>query len=162
HVWVDDWQVLAQDDAATLVNIKAKAENFAIDLLLEQVKAPVLQGDNGLSQKGEEAGNASYYYSIPRLATSGTITVNGESFNVEGFTWQDHEFSTSALGTGAQGWDWFGLIFDNNTEIMLGQIRMTDGSREPAFGGLLVNPDSSTEYLSSENFTISPTGTWQS
>jgi predicted secreted hydrolase len=162
RVWVDDWQILALDETATLVTIQASAENFAIDLLLEQVKAPVLQGDNGLSQKGEEIGNASYYYSLPRLATTGEITVNGESFRVEGFTWKDHEFSTSALGTGAQGWDWFGLIFDNNTELMIGQIRMTDGSREPAFGGLLVYPDGSTEYLSAENFSITPTGTWQS
>jgi predicted secreted hydrolase len=162
RVWVEDWQILAQDDAASLVTIQAEAEDFAIDLLLEQVKAPALQGDNGLSQKGEELGNASYYYSLSRLATTGTITVNGEAFSVEGLTWKDHEFSTSALGEGAQGWDWFGLIFDNNTELMIGQIRMTDGSKEPAFGGLLVNPDGSTEYLSSENFTISPTGTWQS
>jgi predicted secreted hydrolase len=162
HVWVEDWQILAQDDAATRVSIQANAENFAIDLLLEQAKTPVLQGDNGLSQKGGEVGNASYYYSLSRLETNGTITVNRETFNVEGLTWKDHEFSTSALGEGAQGWDWFGLIFDNNTELMLGQIRMSDGSREPAFGGLLVNPDGSTEYLSSDNFTISTTGSWQS
>jgi predicted secreted hydrolase len=162
HVWVDDWQILAQDDIAHLVTIQASAEDFAIDLVLEQLVAPVLQGDNGLSQKGEEPGNASYYYSLPRLATSGTISVNDESFTVEGFSWKDHEFSTSALGEGAQGWDWFGLIFDNDTELMIGQIRMSDGSREPAFGGLLINEDGSTEYLSAENFTISPTGTWQS
>lgn len=162
HVWVEDWQIIAQNDEATLVSIQAAAENFAIDLLLEQAKAPVLQGDNGLSQKGEEIGNASYYYSLPRLLTTGEITVNGESFSVTGLTWKDHEFSTSALGTGAQGWDWFGLIFDNNTELMIGQIRMEDGGREAAFGGLLIYPDGSSEYLSAENFTISPTGTWES
>jgi predicted secreted hydrolase len=162
HVWVEDWQILAQDDAANLVSIQANAENFAINLLLQQAKAPVLQGDNGLSQKGGEIGNASYYYSLSRLETTGTLSVNGETFNVEGLSWKDHEFSTSALGEGAQGWDWFGLIFDDNSELMLGQIRMTDGSREAAFGGLLVNPDGSTEYLSSENFTISPSDRWQS
>ena len=162
RVWVEDWQILAQNDDASVVTIQAQAENFAIDLTLEQVKPPALQGDNGLSPKSEEEGNASYYYSLTRLPTEGTITVNGETFSVTGNTWKDHEFSTSALGNAAQGWDWFGLIFDNNTEMMLGQIRMVDGSTEPAFGGSIIYPDGSTEYLVADTFTITPTDTWTS
>jgi predicted secreted hydrolase len=162
RVWVEDWEILAQNDDASIVTIQAQAENFAIDLTLEQVKPPALQGDNGLSPKSEEEGNASYYYSLTRLLTEGTITVDGETFAVTGNTWKDHEFSTSALGTAAQGWDWFGLIFDNNTEMMLGQIRMVDGSTEPAFGGAIIYPDGSTEYLAAGTFTITPTDTWTS
>jgi len=74
----------------------------------------------------------------------------------------DHEFSTSALGADAQGWDWFGLILDNNTELMLGQIRLTEGGRDPYFGGLFVAEDGSTQYLSAEDFTITHSATWTS
>jgi len=162
RVWVEDWEILAQNDDATLTTIRAATDDFALDITLEQTKPPALQGQGGLSPKSDEEGNASHYYSLTRLLTEGTITLEGEEFAVTGRSWKDHEFSTSALGTGAQGWDWFGLIFDDNTEMMIGQIRMQDGSIEPAFGGLYVSPDGSTEYLAAEQFTITPPDTWVS
>jgi len=162
RVWLDDWQVMAENDDATLQRITAATDDFAVDMQLEQVKPPALQGQNGLSPKSDVVGNASYYYTLSRLITEGTITIGDESFAVTGNTWMDHEFSTSALGSEAQGWDWFGLIFDNNTELMVGQIRMVDGGKEPAFGGLLIYPDGSTRYLDSTDFTITATDTWLS
>ena len=164
RVWLEDWEIAAQNDDASSTRIRADAGDFALDVTLAQVKPPALQGLNasGLSPKSADAGNASYYYTLSRLLTEGTITLEGQTFAVEGTTWKDHEFSTSALGTGAQGWDWFGLIFDNDTEMMIGQIRMEDGSTEPAFGGLLIYPDGSTRYLPAETFTITATDTWTS
>ena len=162
RVWLEDWQVKAANDEATRQRISATSGDFAIDLQLEQVKPPALQGDKGLSPKSAEIGNASYYYSLSRLVTQGIITIGADSFEVRGNTWMDHEFSTSALGDNTQGWDWFGLIFDNNTELMIGQIRQSDGSVEPAFGGLLVYPDGSARYLSANDFTITVTASWHS
>ncbi|MBZ0284078.1 MAG: carotenoid 1,2-hydratase [Anaerolineae bacterium] len=162
HVWLEDWQIIAEDDQAAQTRISANAESFAVDLTLEQTKPPALQGQNGLSPKSAEPGNASYYYSLSRLLTEGTIRVGDQTFTVTGTTWKDHEFSTSALGTNALGWDWFGLQLDDDRELMLGQIRLNDGEREPAFGGLLVNPDGTTRYLKSTDFTFEVTGTWQS
>ena len=162
RVWLEDWQVLAENDEATRQRIVAASDDFALDLALTQIKAPALQGDNGLSPKSEEIGNASYYYSLTRLVTSGIIIVGAETYTVSGNTWMDHEFSTSALGDGAQGWDWFGLIFEDGSELMIGQIRQIDGTIEPAFGGLLVHPDGSARALDAADFTISVTDTWRS
>ena len=162
RVWLEDWLVQAENDEATLTHIQADAGDFAVNLRLEQVKPPALQGDEGLSPKSDEPGNASYYYSLSRLLTEGTIRVGDETFHVSGSTWKDHEFSTSALGGGAQGWDWFGLIFEDNRELMIGQIRLLGGTKEPAFGGLLVNADGSTQYLNAEDFTVEATGNWTS
>jgi predicted secreted hydrolase len=162
RVWLEDWQVIALDEAAQITQVSALGAAFGLNLRLQQVKPPALQGDNGLSPKSDEPGSASYYYSLTRLKTAGKITVNGETFEVSGASWKDHEFSTSALGADAQGWDWFGLQLDDNRELMLGQIRMVDGSREPAFGGLLVEADGSTRYLSAEDFNIEVTATWTS
>ncbi|MDE2821601.1 MAG: carotenoid 1,2-hydratase [Chloroflexota bacterium] len=162
RVWLEDWQVLAENDEATRQRILAASDDFALDLALTQIKAPALQGDNGLSPKSEEIGNASYYYSLTRLATSGIIIVGAETYTVSGNTWMDHEFSTSALGDGAQGWDWFGLIFEDGSELMIGQIRQMDGTIEPAFGGLLVHPGGSARALDAADFTISVTDTWRS
>ena len=162
RVWLDDWQILAQDDDATVVAIKAVADAVAVNLRLEQVKPVALQGDQGLSTKSGEPGNASYYYSLSRLLTTGTITINDATYTVSGTSWKDHEFSTSALGSTAQGWDWFGLQLDDDREVMVGQIRLLDGGSQPEFGGLLVYPDGSTRKLESSDFTLTVTDTWQS
>lgn len=85
---------------------------FAIDLRLLEGKGRVLQGELGLSRKGPEAGNASYYYTYPRMPTRGTVTVGDDTFRVEGASWLDREWSTSVLGEGQAGWDWFALQLD--------------------------------------------------
>ncbi|MCY3572604.1 MAG: carotenoid 1,2-hydratase [Chloroflexi bacterium] len=162
RVWVEGWSMRAENDAATAIRIQAASDDFAIDLALRQVKPPALQGKKGLSPKSAEVGNASYYYSLSRLETVGQISLGGARFAVSGHSWMDHEFSTSALGADAQGWDWFGLLFDDDSELMVGQIRLTDGGLEPAFGGLIINPDGSTRQLDSSEISIRGLDTWRS
>ncbi len=162
RVWLEGWQVIGTNADATQTRITAATEHVALDLMLEQVNAPALQGDRGLSAKSAEPGNASHYYSLTDLISTGTLTIDGETFTVSGTTWKDHEFSTSALGGNARGWDWFGLQFDDNRELMVGQIRLTDSGRDPYFGGLLVNADGSTIYLPADAFAIEATATWTS
>ncbi len=162
RVWLEDWQALALNAEATRTRITAGEGDVSVDLVLEQSKPPALQGENGLSPKSDEAGNASYYYSLTRLLTEGTLTIGGDTYAVSGVTWMDHEFSTSALGPDAQGWDWFGLHLDDNRELMLGRIRLEGGGYEPVFGGLLVLPDGRTHPLEASDFTIEVTETWTS
>ncbi len=163
HVYIEDWAITADDSAPDRFTIHATSDDgFAVDFTLDALKPPALQGVNGLSHKSDIDGNASYYYSHSRLATSGTLTVGGQTLAVSGLTWKDHEFSTSALGENALGWDWFGLHFDDGRDLMIGQIRLLDGDKEPAFGGLMIDPDGTTRYLKSDEFTITPTGTWVS
>lgn len=162
RVFIEDWQITADENLPDRFNITAASADFAIDLTLDALKPPALQGDNGLSPKSAVVGNASYYYSHSRLATSGLLRLKGQDFAVSGLTWKDHEFSTSALGDTAQGWDWFGLHFDDGRDLMIGQIRLTDGGIEPAFGGLLIAPDGTTRYLASSEFRITSTERWVS
>ena len=162
RVWLEDWQLSAVDVSAESLHITAASDNFSIDLRLQQTKPPALQGIAGLSQKSAALGNASHYYSLTRLQTAGELHIGGQSYQVSGLSWLDHEFSTSALGADAQGWDWFGLIFDDGSELMVGQIRLTEGGIEPAFGGLLVLPDGSARALSSEQIDIQALAAWRS
>ncbi len=162
RVWLEDWEVQAINENATLLQMRAALDDFAIDFTLEQTKPPAFQGDKGLSSKSTAIGNASYYYSLTRLITKGTMIIGDEAYAVEGFTWMDHEFSTSALGKDAKGWDWFGLIFDEGYELMVGQIRNTDQTVSPIFGGLLVDPEGNTLYLAADTFNIEALDTWQS
>ena len=47
---------------------------------------------------------------------------------MDGLSWMDHEWSTSALGAEQVGWDWFSIQLDDNTELMLFQLRRADGT----------------------------------
>jgi predicted secreted hydrolase len=162
RVWLENWQVVAQDDSAIQTTITADMDHIAIHLNLEQIKPPALQGDNGLSPKSDEPGKASYYYSFSRLLTGGTITLDGAVFDVSGTTWMDHEFGTDALGDDALGWDWFGLHLDDGRDLMLGQIRLNSGGNDLAFGGLLVDSDGHTRHLESGDFSITAQNHWTS
>jgi predicted secreted hydrolase len=126
-----------------------------------------LQGQEGLSPKSDVPGNASYYYSLTRLATEGTISIGDVVYEVSGFTWKDHEFSTSALGENAIGWDWFGLIFDDGREMTIGRIRLADGGSRTYSGGegsqaLLIEEDGTERYIPAEAFEIEALDSWTS
>lgn len=135
RVFVNDWSAEGTGDQPRL---RASQANVAIDLQLRSLKPPTLQGEraNGLSQKGAEPGNASYYYSLTRMATEGVVTIDGQPIPVTGLSWMDHEFGTSSLGEGQTGWDWFGLHLDDGRDLMWGQLRREDGSIDVGQGSI--------------------------
>jgi predicted secreted hydrolase len=134
----------------------------AIDLELAPLGPPVLHGDRGLSRKGPTPGNASFYYSYTRLRSAGTIVVDGAAHAVEGSSWLDREWSTSALEGDLVGWDWFGLQLDDGGELMFYRLRRADGSAAPASGGTLVGADRSVSPLSAADVDLQVRGTWSS
>ncbi len=161
-VWLEDWRAEALDEAGNVVRLTAAQEGLRLDLTLRAVKPIVAHGERGLSPKSETPGNASYYLSFTRMSTEGTVRLGGEPVRVTGESWFDHEWSTSALGPGAIGWDWFSLQLDDGQELMYFQIRREDGSLEPASGGTLVALDGSTRWLSSAEVQIEVLDTWRS
>jgi predicted secreted hydrolase len=165
RVWVEDWSAVAEpgrDGKVFPLRLRASQGDVAIDLLLAQGKPPVLQGDRGLSRKGSAPGNASFYYSLPRMPASGTVRLGAESFDVLGAAWMDREWSTSSLGAGQVGWDWFALQLSDGSDLMLYQLRHADGSPDPASSGSLVERDGTSRTLPLRAFTIEPKADWQS
>jgi predicted secreted hydrolase len=160
HVWLEDWDV--QETGAGSYLLAASNEGLRLSLRLQDEKGPILQGLDGYSRKGADANNASYYYSQTRLITNGEIQIGDEEFEVSGLSWKDHEYSTNALRADQVGWDWFSIQLDDGYEIMLYQIRRTDGSIDPFSSGTLIAPDSSTRQLERDDFEIVSSGTWRS
>jgi predicted secreted hydrolase len=74
----------------------------------------------------------------------------------------DHEFSTSFLEKGQQGWDWFAIQLDDGSELMVFQLRREDGSIDPYSSGTLVAKDGSTQSLGKDDFSIQVTDQWKS
>ncbi len=118
RIWLEDWSVGGNEDGAFPWHLQFTSEDFELNLTLSQERAPLLPGDDGLSPKSAEPGNASYYYSITRLATEGSIVRAGETLAVTGRSWLDREWSTSALAEDQVGWDWFSLQLDSGDDLM--------------------------------------------
>jgi predicted secreted hydrolase len=161
-VWLEDWRVEDVPGQPGMTRVQAAAGDVAIDLLLTDAKGPVLQGDQGYSQKGPDSGNASFYYSLTDLATDGTVTIDGTAYPVSGLSWKDHEYSTSALESNQVGWDWFAIQLDDGTEMKAFHIRQADGSVDPFSAGSFVDEDGAVTHLSRDDFQIEVDETWRS
>lgn len=166
HVWLEDWEIKQTGDSVYYdlpkLKINAKMENAKINIFLKAKKPKILQGDNGLSQKGSEIGNASYYYSYTRLETKGTITLNNSEYEVNGNSWMDREWSTSALGTDQVGWDWFALQLNDNTELMYYQMRKIDGTADNFSKGVIVDSLGNKISFGKEDIILKVNDYWTS
>lgn len=162
QVWLHDWFAKTEGESDFPLRLQAKSRDYAIDLLLTSQKGYVLQGDQGLSRKSAEPGNASYYYSYPRLSTEGTVSVAGNSFAVSGASWMDREWSTSALSDEQSGWDWFALQLSDNTELMYYQLRRKDGQADSNSSGSFVPADNTKIPLQARDVTIKILDNWKS
>ena len=158
-VWNEDWKVEEKDGSHILY---ARDRDRVLSLRLTPLKAAVLHGKAGLSQKGEGRGRASYYYSFTRLETEGVLEISGKKMEVRGLSWMDHEFGSDQLGENQVGWDWFGLQLGNGAEIMLYLIRHGDGSVDPHSSGTLVREDGTSHHLALKDFSVEALEQWKS
>jgi predicted secreted hydrolase len=121
---IRDWTLTREGGAWHAV---VPAGDFALDLRCAPTQPVLLQGDQGLSRKGPDPQQASYYYSEPQLAVSGRLTVQGRPLEVAGRAWMDHEVSDEYLHPEAAGWDWIGMNLDDGSALMGFRIRGKDG-----------------------------------
>lgn len=162
RVWLEDWEAAAAGGGIPPLTLRAREAGIALELELAPGKPPVLHGEEGLSQKGPEPGDASYYYSLTRLPVRGRLTVEDGTFPVAGLAWMDREWSTSSLAPGQVGWDWLSLQLDDGREVMLYQLRREDGSADPRSAGTLVAADGSSRHLDLGERVLQVLERWQS
>lgn len=135
-----DWSLQSRGNRHSA---RLPATDFGLDLEFAETQPLLLQGKQGLSRKGPDAKQASYYYSLPQLATRGTLTVKGQAFEVSGKAWLDHEWSEEILHPDAAGWDWIGMNLDDGSALTAFRLRdkqgkalWDGGSFRPAKGDL--------------------------
>ena len=157
RIWNGNWE--SRWDVGTgAQTISAVADGIRFALHLTPRTGPVIHGENGVSQKAEGAGKASYYVSFPRLAVEGVL--NGAA--VTGLAWMDHEWFSHQLEANQQGWDWFSVQLDIGAEFMLFQLRRTDGSIDPFSSGTYIAPDRHATHLKRADFALQPVAYWTS
>jgi predicted secreted hydrolase len=159
RVWVEKWSAEGDGSSARL---RASEGEVALDLNVTAAKPVVLQGDLGLSPKGAEPGNASIYYSFTRMPARGVLRLGAETLEVSGEAWMDREWSTSALGAGVEGWDWFAVQLDDGRELMVYRLRRGDGTTDPFSAGTLVAADGTVRRLDAGDVSVETLAHWTS
>ncbi|VAW86770.1 AttH component of AttEFGH ABC transport system [hydrothermal vent metagenome] len=162
RVWLEDWEISGNKNTPFPMTLNAKTAEFGIQLKLDNLKPLILQGNQGLSQKSAEKGNASYYYTYSRIKSEGSITTADKTHQVSGLSWMDREWSTSALAADQAGWDWFALHLSNGYDLMYYQLRKKDGAVDSASAGVLIDPDGKHIKLTSSDVRLSAKKYWQS
>jgi predicted secreted hydrolase len=162
RVWLEDWSTESAGSGALPMRLRAAQGEVGLELVVDSAKPTVLQGERGLSRKGAEPGNASYYYSYTRMPASGSVRVGSQTFVVEGLAWMDREWSTSALGDDLAGWDWFALQLEDGREVMYYQLRRKDGGIDPFSGGTFVAADGTSRSLAAGEVELAVSETWPS
>ena len=143
-VKLEDWRMRRAPDGRYLVSVRGG--ELAFELQLVPTQPVLLEGEAGFSRKGPQAAHASYYYSEPHLAVSGTVTSKGKPVSVKGSAWLDHEWSSQVLDTNAAGWDWTGINLDDGGALMAFQIRARDGGKLWAHATLRDGAGRLTQY----------------
>ena len=162
RIWIDDWIIDGAGSDQPTVRILAKEGLLKIDLTLQSTKPVILNGQSGFSRKNQELGGASYYYSCTRMATKGFITLSEENMQVEGLSWMDREWSTSALSEKQIGWDWFGLQLSDGRDLMLYKFLTEEGKVDSNSSGTIIEQDGTYHSLSFDDFAITNLDHWKS
>lgn len=137
---------------------------FALDLRFDTMQPLLLQGHQGLSRKGPQAEQASYYYSQPQMQVAGDITVDGQRLAVApgtGRAWMDHEASEALMHPEAVGWDWIGMNLHDGTALTAFRLRRADGSALWA-GGSVRAPGQAVQVFGAEDVGFTPLRWWTS
>ncbi len=141
----------------------AKPMKLAVDM--DCLKQPLIVGGDGFLDLGKYG--FSFYYSLTKLAVSGSILVHGITEEVTGYAWIDHQwgnfFEQNQPPYGlALTYEWFSIQLDDDREIMVADTwdRATGEKNNQSFtGGMnLLNSDGSSELL--EGYIIRPQSFW--
>ena len=153
-----DWMLRADGPRYTA---ELPASDFGLSLQFTESQALLLQGKNGLSRKGPDEKQASYYYSQPQLVAAGKLRLQGKTFDVTGTAWLDHEWSQELLAPGVVGWDWIGMnLLDGSA---LTAFRLRDKNSSAMWdGGSFRSPDKSLYVFSPGEVIFKPTRFWKS
>jgi predicted secreted hydrolase len=137
------------------------AQQMSLSLSVRPARPLIFQGPNGYSRKGRGPTAASQYYSMTRLVTEGSVTLDGRVFRVRGTSWMDREFGSNQLDEHQVGWDWFSLQLDDGRDLMLYRLRNDAGETDFSRATLLPAAGEPI-YLDGDEWSLETTATWTS
>jgi predicted secreted hydrolase len=158
RVTIDDWSL---ELAGDVYRARVVGRDFELDLRFASHTPILVNGESGYSRKGPLPNQASWYYSRPQLAVSGTIVVGGAPLAARGVAWLDHEWSSEYIATDASGWDWTGVNFDDGAALMAFRMRDRAGGTLWA-GGTSRSADGRVRTFAAGDIRFMVRRTWRS
>lgn len=159
RLYMDDWVLKSVGEQFDPLVLQMREQGFEVNLKLSLTKPIVLHGNQGLSRKGPE--NATYYYSIPRLASVGTISTPEGEFSVKGNSWLDREWMSALLSDDHLGWVWFSLQLADGRDVVLFRLRSKTPEKQEHGVGLMIAADGSTYQLDESDWSAEPSRYWK-
>ncbi len=159
HIRLRDWSLARGADGAYAT--RTPAGDFSLDLRFTPTQPLLLQGREGLSRKGPQPSQASYYYSQPQLRAQGQLQLKDRRLPVQGRAWLDHEWSDELLHPEAVGWDWIGMNLDDGSALTAFRLRRADGSAVWA-GGSWREPGRPVRAFADTEVAFRPLRWWAS
>lgn len=141
-IYLDNWRWQSSNSeslfpatlsVASSASTAKGSDAFSYRLKLSTHSPYQRQGDNGYSIKSADGEVASYYYSQPFIDITGEVEIQGQRLKVSGKGWLDREWSSQFLKQEQQGWDWFALRLDDDSTLMLFQLRGEQSSKTANF-----------------------------
>ena len=154
-----DWSLKRQGNS---YRAHMRGQHFAFSLNLQQTQPVLLQGDQGLSRKGPQAAQASFYYSLPQLQVTGELTLAGKVLPIEGRAWLDHEWSESLLHPQAVGWDWIGMNLKDGSALTAFRLRNSTGDALWAGGSWRARGMAEPLVFAPQDVRFTPQRSWKS
>jgi predicted secreted hydrolase len=160
NITLRDWSLKRKDQQYTA---QMSGKGFAFELNLSETQPLLLQGDQGVSRKGPDPQQRSFYYSLAQLNATGTLTFEGQKMPVQGRAWLDHEWSHSLLSPQAVGWDWIGMNLLDGSALTAFQLRDKTG-KALWNGGSYRHPNmgASPQVFSPTELVFKPLRRWTS
>lgn len=153
RVWVQDWQLEAHEQGLAL---QAHSSEIGLSLRFNTLREPLLQPAQG---QGETAFHG---YSLPRLAVSGELTLEGDTLPVEGSAWLERAWGAIPLPRGQQALDRFLIHLDNAQELAIFRLHRRGGGGTPVPTALWLSPDGTVREYARQDLSLEPTGFWDS
>lgn len=166
-IWSLDYELRIESPTKFVLVAKPRTGNIQLDLQVSgDLTKILLHGENGISIKSRKNPKIfSHYYSFPRLNTTGSITINQESFQItKGQSWMDHEWTGNKdridLASSENSWDWACIQFEDGTDAVVFNFREKRNSPPETFFTIR-HPGQKEKWIDSASFQ--PTGkTWKS
>ena len=137
--------------------LHAEIDGYVLDLQLIATQPPALH--YGGDAHPYRFGGYTYYYSRPKMATTGTISIGGETFKVTGNSWFDRQYGELYQAI-QQGWQWFAIELDDNRQIMLFDFKGNDSIVEKS--GSITDALGQTITLAAHEFQVTVLDQWVS
>jgi predicted secreted hydrolase len=151
--WDDYDHWYRTDNSSYRYSLRARGDTIGFTFDLAQDKKPLMVGGDGLIDWTE---GSTYYYSLTRLQVTGQIEISGETIDVTGIGWMDHQWMDTIA---EKGWRWFSIQLDDQTDIICWNICDPDGTVESSDLTMML-ADGSIYHTT--KLQLSSTAFWQS